>query len=101
MMHHQYTHMHDMSSPSLSLSNHALEMRSMSIDRPGTGTRDSHVLPSPSLYAGGRDGAGTPTTMATNARLGISSSPIAWTKQKVAGGHKGDADSLRTDFLQV
>ena len=43
-MTHHYTHMQDMSSPSLSLSlsNHALEMRSISIDR--TGMHDHHVL---------------------------------------------------------
>ena len=94
-MHHHYTHMHDMSSPSLSLSNHALETRSMPIDHPGM--HDSHVLSPSSLGGGGRDGAGTPATMATNARPLIS----PWTKQKVAGGHKGDADSLQTDILQV
>ncbi|RPD71377.1 hypothetical protein L226DRAFT_208400 [Lentinus tigrinus ALCF2SS1-7] len=87
-----YTHMHELSAPSLSLSNHALEMRGMSIDRPQT--REG-LVQTPSSA---REGAGTPTT----SRPLLSASPIAWTRQlKVAGGHKGDADSLRTDFLQV
>ncbi|KAH9857401.1 hypothetical protein C2E23DRAFT_927322 [Lenzites betulinus] len=41
-----------------------------------------------------RDGAGTPMS----GRL-MNASPIAWTRQKQK--HKGDADSLATDFLQV
>ncbi|OSC96830.1 hypothetical protein PYCCODRAFT_1472280 [Trametes coccinea BRFM310] len=58
-----------------SLSSNVVEMRSLSTEA-------------------NREGAGTPT------RPLLSASPITWTRQKV-GKHKGDADSLRTDFLQV
>ncbi|KAI8974147.1 hypothetical protein BD414DRAFT_510025 [Trametes punicea] len=63
-----------------SMSNNPVEKRSMSMDVQ-------------------REAAGTPTTSVSRALL--SASPIAWTRQKVGKGHKGDADSLRTDFLQV
>ncbi|KAI0648575.1 hypothetical protein C8Q79DRAFT_581764 [Trametes meyenii] len=48
-----------------------------------------------------RENAGSPAVSAGTGRPTVSSSPIAWTRQKVGGGHRGDADSLRTDFLQV
>ena len=51
-----------------------------------------------------RERAGTPATAlsgatASHGRGLMSQSPIAWTTRKM--GHRGDADSLRTDFLQV
>ncbi|KAI9069936.1 hypothetical protein FKP32DRAFT_1690981 [Trametes sanguinea] len=59
------------------------------------GSLSSHVVEMRSLATeANREGAGTPT------RPLLSASPIVWTRQKV-GKHKGDADSLRTDFLQV
>ena len=45
-------------------------------------------------------GAGTGSATPSTGRPLLSQSPIAWTTRKI-GGHKGDADSLRTDFLQV
>ncbi|TBU29224.1 hypothetical protein BD311DRAFT_273946 [Dichomitus squalens] len=45
-------------------------------------------------------GPGTGSTTPSTSRPLLSQSPIAWTTRKI-GGHKGDADSLRTDFLQV
>ncbi|KAI0657057.1 hypothetical protein C8Q70DRAFT_1046347 [Cubamyces menziesii] len=68
-----HTHAHTGSNGG-SLASHAVEMRSFSTDVHRDPDRD---------------------------RGGASASPIAWTRQKVGGGHKGDADSLRTDFLQV
>ncbi|PIL33358.1 hypothetical protein GSI_04809 [Ganoderma sinense ZZ0214-1] len=49
-----------------------------------------------------RERVATPaTTAASKGGLMMSQSPIAWTARKMGGGHRGDADSLRTDFLQV
>ena len=45
-----------------------------------------------------RERVGTPATVSRGL---MSQSPIAWTTRKMGGGHRGDADSLRTDFLQV
>ncbi|RDX41154.1 hypothetical protein OH76DRAFT_1365049 [Lentinus brumalis] len=92
-----YEHMRDMSAPSLSASasQNALEMGSMSLDALSHPAREGAYAQAPA-----REGAGTPSSP-TTARPLISTSPIAWTRQKVGGGHTGDADSLRTDFLQV
>ncbi|KAI0761526.1 hypothetical protein BD413DRAFT_617049 [Trametes elegans] len=70
----------------------ALEMRSMSVD---SARRAEDVAGGPGAGAGGR--VATPTRLLGSA----AAAPIAWTRQKVAGKHTGDADSLRTDFLQV
>lgn len=67
-----------------SLSSNLGEMRSLSTDVHGYGSREGAGTP------GGGSGGAT--------RALLSTSPIAWTRQKK---HKGDADSLRTDFLQV
>ncbi|TFK87662.1 hypothetical protein K466DRAFT_565251 [Polyporus arcularius HHB13444] len=92
-----YEHMHDLSAPSLSASasQNALEMGSLSLDALSHSAREGVYAQAPA-----REGAGTPSSP-TTARPLMSTSPIAWTRQKVAGGHTGDADSLRTDFLQV
>ncbi len=67
-----------------SLSSNVADMRTVSTDVHGYG---------------GREGAGTPGGGSGGAtRALMSASPIAWTRQKK---HKRDADSFRTDFLQV
>ena len=94
-----HTHAHTGSNGG-SLASHAVEMRSFSTDVHRDPDRDRGGARSERSE---REGAGTPTTAAQvpATRPLLSASPIAWTRQKVGGGHKGDADSLRTDFLQV
>ncbi|KAH9885079.1 hypothetical protein C8Q73DRAFT_660246 [Cubamyces lactineus] len=96
---HSHAHAHSGSNGG-SLASHAVEMRSFSTDvHRDPPDRDRDRL---EREAREREGAGTPTTAQVLAtRPLLSASPIAWTRQKVGGGHKGDADSLRTDFLQV
>ena len=82
-------------------SNGPVEMRSLSMS---LDARTVTPTPTSTGFVGGGAGgggggsggarAGTPTT----GRTLMSASPIAWgTRQK----HQGDADSMRTDFLQV
>ncbi|KAI0628928.1 hypothetical protein C8Q77DRAFT_1067482 [Trametes polyzona] len=73
------------------------EMRSMSTDVHGQGSREGAASPAGASGGGGSGGGGGGGA----SRPLLSASPIAWTRQKVGGRHKGDADSLRTDFLQV
>ncbi|KAI1787741.1 hypothetical protein LXA43DRAFT_1064157 [Ganoderma leucocontextum] len=76
---------------SMSFASNAVEMRSASIDE-----RERE-----------RERVGTPATgtalsgTGTGSRGLMSQSPIVWTTRKMGGGHRGDADSFRTDFLQV
>ncbi|KAM5533664.1 hypothetical protein V8D89_012631 [Ganoderma adspersum] len=81
---HSHSHSHSQRDGSFSLASNgnAVEMQSVSTDE--------------------RERVGTPATALSAASRGLmSQSPIAWTTRKMGGGHRGDADSLRTDFLQV
>ncbi|KAI0669340.1 hypothetical protein C8Q78DRAFT_1095822 [Trametes maxima] len=75
-----------------SLGSNVVEMRAVSTEL----LRENAASPAASSGIGAGGSAGT-----GGGRPTVSSSPIAWTRQKVGGGHRGDADSLRTDFLQV
>ncbi|KAH9923781.1 uncharacterized protein BXZ73DRAFT_91435 [Epithele typhae] len=79
---------------SLSVYSHVGSTATANAGKRGSGVEMRSMVPT--SYSFDQSGRATPT----GARPLLSGSPISWTPQRPKG-HRGDADSLATDFLQV